>query len=248
MLAAGLLISLLMVIGVLLIGVIWLAMTSSPLRLSYKSKEVGVQPVEALEKTHKVKVTATPRIVVTPTPAPTVAASPTATAALAASDEVAKGIIADTADKVIRALRDKDMETLAQFVNPTNGVEFSPYIASGGNTFRADQVAGLFQDKTKYLWGYSDGSGNAIELTFATYYQGFIYDLDYAHPTRITFNAAGLGYFEDESLPTPAEDRILVEYVVAQEGMYDQGLILIFERDQAKAWHLVRVIHDEWLI
>lgn len=190
----------------------------------------------------------TQRIVITPTPRPTVTASPTVTAALSTSDEAAKGIIADTADEVIRALRDKDMETLAQFVDPINGVEFSPYIASGGVRFQADQVAGLFQDKTKYLWGYADGSGDPIELTFATYYEGFIYDLDYAHPTRITFNAAGLGYFEDEFLPAPSEDRILVEYVVEQEGLYAQGLILIFEKDQEGAWYLVRVIHDTWLI
>ena len=71
---------------------------------------------------------------------------------------------------IISALKNKDMNKLSQYVHPQLGLRFSPYatVKDTDQVFTADKVVGLMDDPTVYLWGHYDGSGEPINLTFAT--------------------------------------------------------------------------------
>jgi hypothetical protein len=109
--------------------------------------------------------------------APSVTAQPSPTAS---SPE---GIIAARVDGVIQSLRNRDVEALSTFIHPTRGVRFSPqaFVRESDRVFLPDQIKGLLTDPTPYAWGAYDGSGLPIELTFAEYYDQFVYDRDFAH-------------------------------------------------------------------
>jgi len=189
--------------------------------------------------TREVVVTAT----LEPTLIPTVSAPPT--------PGIAQEALAPIAPIVISALRDKDLTTLAQFVQPEVGITFSPYPSSGGAplTFTPAQVEQLLQDQTKYLWGHYDGSGLPMELTFEEYYPRYIYNRDFANPNEVVYNGGGLGYgnYPYQSLPTPSATVAWVEYVVEKEGDFAEGLIVVFQKE-GETWYVTQIIHDGWTI
>ena len=79
------------------------------------------------------------------------------------------------------------MKKFANHVHPLKGVRFSPYAhvdEDSDKVFTAQAVVGLLEDKQKQLWGYYDGSGDDILLTFADYYQHFIYSHDFLNAKR----------------------------------------------------------------
>jgi len=164
--------------------------------------------------------------------------------------------LATAADEAVKALREKDMERLAALVHPTKGVRFSPYgyvrtEADGDLVFTADQVRGLMEDKTVYQWGVYDGSGEPIELTFAEYYDKFVYDQDFANASKKAVDEIiGTGNTLinlDEAYPNGR----FVEYHYPGTEEYDHmdwaSLRLVFEEVDG-LWYLVGIVHDQWTI
>ncbi|HEY8347824.1 MAG TPA: hypothetical protein VIL07_11255 [Symbiobacteriaceae bacterium] len=160
------------------------------------------------------------------------------------------------AQEAVRALRDKDMDRLAALVHPQKGVRFSPYghvraEQDGDRVFTAEQVKTLLQDQTVYLWGYYDGSGEPIEMTFADYYEKFVYDQDFANAPKVAVDhIIGQG----NTLINLAEvypDARFVEYhfpgTSQYSGMDWKSLRLVFEQVDGK-WYLVGIVHDQWTI
>lgn len=176
-------------------------------------------------------------------------APPTATPTTAPTT---KEIVMARAKEVVQALRDKDMERLAALVHPVKGVRFSPhaFVRDSDLVFMPDQLIGILTDPTKYAWGFYDGSGLPIEMTFREYYERFIYDQDYASAERTGYNERiGKGNSIDNSLEYYTGGNV-VEYHFpgfdpALGGMDWRSLRLVFQ-EEGSMWYLVGIIHDEW--
>jgi hypothetical protein len=169
--------------------------------------------------------------------------------------------VAARAAQAIMALKDRDLDELADLVHPVKGVRFSPYTyvraepgAPEGEdlVFGAAQIPGLLADPTVYHWGAYDGSGEPIDLTFAAYYERFVYDVDFARPDVVGLDeTVGQG----NTINNIAEiypEGVMVEYHFEgfdpqYAGLDWRSLRLVFEA-QGGTWYLVGIVHDEWTI
>lgn len=159
-----------------------------------------------------------------------------------------------TAELVINALADKDMEMVANFVHPERGVRFSPYafVREEHQVFMPEELIGLLGSEEVYNWGNYDGTGEPIELEFEEYYEEFGYSADFADPEQMAVNER-LGQGNtinniDEFYPGAS----FVEYYFSgfeeeYEGMDWESLRLVFVQEDG-AWWLVGIVHDEWTI
>ncbi|HAA25207.1 MAG TPA: hypothetical protein DCE11_03680 [Ruminiclostridium sp.] len=175
--------------------------------------------------------------------------------ALQEGEEYFKSIIEDRATNVLTAIKNYDMEKLADAVHPDKGVRFSPYAyvdVDKDLVFTAEEVKNLAADTKTYLWGYYDGSGEPINLSFSDYYKRFIYDADFLNAEQVGYNEAlGHGNTINNSFDV-YENSIIVEYHFSgfdpqYVGMDWRSLRLVFEKKD-DAWYLVGIIHDEWTI
>lgn len=169
--------------------------------------------------------------------------------------------IATQAAQAVLALRDHDLSKLAGLVHPVKGVTFSPYTfvrplqgqpGEADLVFSRDQLHGLWTDATVHHWGYYDGSGLPIDLTFRNYYGKFVYDVNFCQPEDIGF-AEIIG--QGNSINNIAEvwpAAVTVEYHFSgfdpqYAGMDWRSLRLVFEQADG-VWYLVGIVHDQWTI
>jgi hypothetical protein len=162
--------------------------------------------------------------------------------------DVARHIIGAKAARVILALRDRKLNELGTYVHPTKALRLSPFRTVDAKTdrvLRAPQIAGALSDTRAAVWGYDDGSGEPIRLTFAQYYAKFLYDRDFAAATDIRFNAPDKGTRAAwEYYP----NAIVVGYHLSETEQFPaETLRLVFESYQS-VWYLVAIIHDGWTI
>ena len=167
----------------------------------------------------------------------------------------AENIINEQASKAVRALKDKDMETLSKLIHPDKGVRFSPYAyvdVENDLVFKSSDVMNLNSDSKVYKWGSFDGIGDPIELSFEDNYKLFIYDVDFANAEKVGYNEI-LG--RGNTLENSAEvykNSIIVEYHFSgidpqNEGMDWRSLRIAFEKVD-DTWYIVGIIHDQWTI
>lgn len=169
--------------------------------------------------------------------------------------EDAKKIIAETADLVIRAIADKDFDTVSEYTHPDLGVRFTPYTfvtVDSDLVFNKNAVKNFMNDGNVYHWGFYDGSGEEIRLTPQEYYEKFIYPADYV-------NAPQVGYNEVLSFGNMLENQfevykgaIVVEYYYPgfnpqYEGLDWRSLRLVFLQYNG-SWKLTGLINNQWTI
>jgi len=173
---------------------------------------------------------------------------------------VSDAIAAPAAECVI-ALKHRDSMTLSRLVHPGKGVRFSPYAyvrtepgppGAQDLVFSASQLGALFAGPTVYHWGWFDGSGLPIELTFEAYLKRFIYDVDFARPHVVGYGEI-IGHGNTiNNVATVYSNAVFVEYHFEGfdpqfKGFDWKSLRLVFE-EEGGIWYLVGVIHDEWTI
>jgi hypothetical protein len=164
-------------------------------------------------------------------------------------------VIKDRAAQAIEALKNKDMQSLAALVHPEKGLSFSPYgyIDDTNLTLTRDQLVGALTDPATRTWGAYDGTGDPINLTFAAYYDRFIYSKDFAAAPDISYNQfKGHGNTTNNIL-TVYPEGIAVEYHFPGfdpqfEGMDWQSLYLVFIKHTDGNWYLVHIAHGQWTI
>jgi len=143
---------------------------------------------------------------------------------------------------------------VAEVVHPEQGVRFSPYtyVEESHQVFAADELAGLAGSVEIFLWGYFDGTGDPIQLTFDDYYERFIYSADFANPEQMAIDEE-LGY---SSMINNIADfypgSSFVEYhfsgfVEEYGGMDWVSLRLVFVEEDG-SWFLIGIVHDQWTI
>lgn len=169
--------------------------------------------------------------------------------------------VAARAAQIIMDLKDGDLAALAGRVHRDKGVRFSPYTyvravpgAPGGEdlVFSADQVPGLGSDPTVYHWGTFDGSGEPIDLTFADYFDRFVYDVDFAAPGVVGFaETIGRGNTIN-NIPDVYPEAVTVEYhfegIDPQYAGLDWRSLRLVLEEKDGIWYLVGIVHDEWTI
>lgn len=160
-----------------------------------------------------------------------------------------------TAIEAIQLIADMNMDDLGAYVHPTKGVRFTPYDyvnIQDDIVIQAGQFQSLVNSPTVLLWGYYDGIGDPITLTFDDYYDSFIYDVDFENPHMIGNNVKiGMGNSLN-NVDTAYPNGQFIEFHFTgfdpqYEGMDWRSLKLVFEQYN-NAWHLVGIIHGQWTI
>ncbi|HZK72022.1 MAG TPA: hypothetical protein VFD03_10990, partial [Clostridia bacterium] len=156
---------------------------------------------------------------------------------------------------VVGLLKSQDMSGLVAYIHPEKGARFTPYgnvDTVNNQLLLASQVSVLLSDTQTYLWGYYDGSGEPIQLSFSDYYDQFIYDVDFANPNLIGNNVL-IGKGNTQINITEAyPDAVFVEFhFTGFDPQYDgidwESLRLVFE-EVDDIWYLSGIIHDQWTI
>jgi hypothetical protein len=169
--------------------------------------------------------------------------------------------VAGRAAQIIMILKDGDLDALADRVHPNKGVRFSPYTyvravpgAPEGEdlVFSAAQMPGLASDPTVYHWGRFDGSGEPIDLTFAEYYDRFIYDAKFAAPDVVAFaETVGKGNTINNIVdvyPLAITIEYHFEGIDPQYAGLDWRSLRLVLEEVDGTWYLVGIVHDEWTI
>jgi len=135
------------------------------------------------------------------------------------------------ANEILFALRNQDMEQLAQF-------------------FMSSELSELPEDDNIYRWGIYDGSGEPIEMTWAEYYQSFIWSADFAFPDKVGYDnlISHSNMIDNHKWVYP--ESITIEYHFEgfdpQYGGLDwRSLRLVLEEVEGE-WYLIAIINDQW--
>jgi len=155
----------------------------------------------------------------------------------------------------IENIRDQDFEALAKSVTDQTGLRFSPYTFVNDSTditLSAEELAQGFTNNHVYNWGFYDGRGNPIELSFKDYYHRFVYDKDYANAKEIFYNPSGTRGNTTNNVLEFYPESFIVEYYIPEVGSTYEGmdwsslkLVFVMESD---IWRLIGIVHDEWTI
>lgn len=158
------------------------------------------------------------------------------------------------ADAVMEALRNKDAELLKRYIHPDKGILFAPYVYIDTETARVFSAAELpgMDDATVYNWGSFDGSGEPIRLTFAQYYDRFVYDKDFANAEEIGMDEVKGSGNTQSNIKELYPDSYLVDYYFSgfdpqYEGMDWASLILVLEQKDG-GWYIIAAVHNGWTI
>jgi len=160
----------------------------------------------------------------------------------------------ESADMVVQALAEKDLETVAEFVHPEMGVRFSPYsyILEEHQVFMPEALPILMDLDAVYTWGSYDGTGDPIELTFIDYYEEFVYSADFVNAEEVAINERiGQGNtLENIDAFYPGSSFVEYHFSGFDEqygGMDWESLRLVFIEEDGR-WLLVGIVHDQWTI
>lgn len=164
-------------------------------------------------------------------------------------------LLAGREQKVIMALKQRDMNALAAYVHPGKGVRFSPYIFINPDSdlvFSAERIRWFFQDRKERIWGYYEDTATPLKLTNEAYFKSYIYDDNYVFADKINFNREIKGSLTAGNVFEVYPKAIVVEYLCSKNGNPDEDsawrdLKLVFTAEE-KTWYLVGIIHDQWTI
>lgn len=168
---------------------------------------------------------------------------------------IAKELIEEVSNNVIKAIAEKDVDVLASTVHPVKGVRLSPYTyvsIDKDKVIFSEGMKEFFKDEKKYLFGVYDGIGDDIRLTLSNYYNEFIYPVDYLNAEQIGYNEIiGKGNMITNQFEV-YEDAIAVEYYFSgfkeEYGGVDwKSLRLVYEEYEGN-WVLVGIIHNQWTV
>jgi len=200
----------------------------------------------------------------TATPSPSTSAARTsAPPASASASAPGRSLSATEAQRLVGArvaaaldaLKRRDGAALAALAHPTKGVRFTPYpfvtVARDVVLMRSDLTNAYADTKTR-TWGVTDGKGDPITLTFASYNTRYVYSRDFALAPKTSYNKPiGSGNSLDNTADVYPSAVLFEAYDPgpdpAMESFRWQSLRLLFEPD-GSTWYLVGVVHAEWTI
>nr|WP_300004252.1 hypothetical protein [Tissierella sp.] len=157
--------------------------------------------------------------------------------------------------KVLKALKEEDMESLKKYIHPEKGVRLTSYgYVDFDKDFvvKRDELVEMFKDPKTRSWGEYDGRGDPIELSLKDYYKEFIYDQDFLNPHLVAINnTVSMGNTIDNVKEAYPEGEYIESYFKGFDEQFEgidwRSLKLVFEEYKGK-WYLVGIIHNEWTV
>ncbi len=158
--------------------------------------------------------------------------------------------------KIIALLSNGNVESLAQYVHPEQGLRFS--MSSGVNpkkdiVFSKEELIHFFRSHRLYNWGYDEENGMPIHLNTSDYYQNYVYDAPYADTREISYHDDANVGFPTSNCFEVYPHSIVAEYRVSEAGAKEnndvnwRSIRLVFQKYQ-KAWLLTGIIHEQWML
>lgn len=158
----------------------------------------------------------------------------------------------EAAAAVLVGLRDGDYKELSQ-VAAADGVRFSPWAyidVEGDVTLTPAEIAGLAQDRKKYLWGAEAGSGDVIKTTWAKYNDRFGYSHDFLAADEVTENGIVDAGSTTNNIEQAYPGAKYVDYhmkgVDPDFGGLDWASLRVVLVPEDGKYRWVGLVHDEW--
>lgn len=155
---------------------------------------------------------------------------------------------------VLNAIKQGDINQLATYVHPTEGVRLSPYgyiDVKNDRKLSSDELVDRYNSNNIYLWGYFDGTGFGIKLTCKEYFHRFVYDVDFENQSTTSLNECKVGGNSQNNLSEIYQGLNFVEYFYPgtkkMENMDWKVLRLVYKMYNSQ-FYLVGIVHDEWTI
>ena len=155
---------------------------------------------------------------------------------------------------VVRAMRDRDARALVATVHPSKGVRFSPGAfvdPSSDVVLSRAAIRRLWADRRIYRWGYTDGTGEPIELTPAQYIARYTLPPTALAPDSIRVDHDRVVSSSRNNAASVYPGAHRVEYYwnrinPAADPQFDWlALRLVFEPIKGQ-WFLVGIIRERW--
>ena len=164
-------------------------------------------------------------------------------------------VLRDRTADLLQLLKDKNYSAFAEYIHPVEGVRFSPYghvdTLKDVHLSKADFIL-LYGDGAakKTEWGYFDGSGEPIRMTFQAYFDRFVYDVDFLNaPQKSVNKTLGRGNMINnmDSVYTGTDytENHFPGFDEKYRGMDWRSLRLVYKMRDGEPF-LVGVVHDEW--
>ncbi len=159
--------------------------------------------------------------------------------------------------EILTAVKNKDYQKVASFIEPLKGVRFSPYgyvDTAHDKTFIASEFLSFITNKkaTKFTWGTYDGSGDKIIFTVDEYFKKFVYDADFLNAPEISLNKTVSKGNSLNNIDSVYKNCVYTEFYSPSfdkkyEGMDWKSLKLVFKKENNKLY-LIAILHDQWTI
>lgn len=153
-------------------------------------------------------------------------------------------------DKIITALDEKDMETVARYVSPEKGLLLSPYVyvIEEAVVFDKSDVRSMLEVDEKYKWGNYDGKGTPIELTSSEYFDEFLDMTTFINEDEILIDdLQARGNTKNNIEETFPDPRVIEYYNEGTEeftGIDWSSLLLVYDEDDSGELYLVAIVRD----
>ena len=154
---------------------------------------------------------------------------------------------------VIKLIKTRDINALAEYVHPKKGILFSPYSDLKNNdnlVFEKKELVKIYDKNEELVWGIYDGTGTRILLTFDDYFDKFIYDADFIEYEPNFDSIMGTGNTLENTNSVFPYAKIVEYYIPGTEkyGYMDwKSLRLVYEMYRGK-YYLVAIVHNRWTI
>lgn len=166
------------------------------------------------------------------------------------------GSAEETARNIVAIIAARDIDALAELIEPGRGLTFSPYgyvEPTGVVILRPTEFVQAWVTNKNFIWGRFDGSGEPIALPIRDYFERFVYDAEFdAAPVVAVDRVVGRG----NTRPNHAEafpNATVVEFHVPGTdpeygGMDWSSLRCVLVPRRGGGWWLIGLVHDQWTI
>jgi len=155
---------------------------------------------------------------------------------------------------VLNSIKHRDINKLASYVHPNEGVRLSPYgyiDLKNDRKLPPDELIDRYNYDNIYLWGYFDGTGYGIKMSLKEYFNRFIYDIDFENQSTASHNEFKCAGNSQNNLLDVYKDQEFIEYYYKgtkkMENMDWKVLRLVYKKEKG-IYYLVGIVHDEWTI